>query len=101
MRIELKALGFQSGIALKDFVIRKLSAALAHGAKEVKRVIVRLSDLNGPKGGVDKECRVELVFHRGQPQMVAATANDYFSAVHLAARRAGRISLQVQRRTPL
>jgi putative sigma-54 modulation protein len=44
--------------AISDFVQHRfLKLSRRFG---IQRLVVRLSDLNGPKGGVDKECLVEL-----------------------------------------
>jgi putative sigma-54 modulation protein len=92
MRIDLKTFGFKSGRALKDFVARRISAALAHGADQLRWVVVRLLDENGPRGGLDKVCRVELVYRHREPLLVTAVSSDYYTAVEAAARRAGRAS---------
>jgi putative sigma-54 modulation protein len=92
MKIDLKTLGFRAGETLQSFVVRRISVALSHSADQLKRVIVRLADENGPRGGLDKLCRVELVYRHGLPQVVAAVSTDYYSAVEAAARRAGRAS---------
>lgn len=91
MKIHLKALGFGSGTALQEHVTRRLSAALSRWTDAVHQVVVRLRDDNGPRGGVDKVCLIQLEFGHGAPLAVQAMSTDFYGAVDLAARRAERV----------
>ena len=64
------------------FVMRRVSAQLA-------RVRVLLSDTNGPRGGVDKHCQLELKTDRGGTLHVSALATDWRVAINDALARAG------------
>ena len=64
------------------FVMRRVSAQLA-------RVRVLLSDVNGPRGGVDKHCLLELKTDRGGTLHVSALATDWRVAINDALARAG------------
>jgi len=90
MRILLKAQGFPTGETLRQHVVRRLHATLSHWAGRLARVVVRLADENGPRGGPDKVCSIQLDVLRQEPVVVTAVSSDYFSAVDLAVRRAGR-----------
>ncbi len=90
MRIEIRSAGFSTTEALREHVGRRLGSVLARRADAVRRVIVRMSDENGPKGGIDKRCRIEAIL-LGQPlQVVEAVAGDLYSAIDSASRRLGR-----------
>jgi putative sigma-54 modulation protein len=95
MRILLKAHGFPTGESLRQHVVRRLQAGLSHWAGRLARVVVRLADENGPRGGLDKACSIQLEVLRGEPVVVTAVSSDYFSAVDLAVRRAGRAAAHV------
>ena len=45
---------------IRAHVERRLGFALSRFEDRLTSVIVRLSDENGPKGGLDKRCRIEL-----------------------------------------
>ncbi len=90
MRIEIRSAGFSTTEALREHVGRRLRIALSRRADGVQRVVVRMSDENGPMGGIDKRCRIEAVL-RGLPlQVVEAVAGDLYSAIDSATKRLGR-----------
>jgi ribosome-associated translation inhibitor RaiA len=54
-----------------------------HGA--VAQVRVHLEDINGPGGGVDKRCRVEVAVLGQEPVAVTATARSWQASIDAAA----------------
>jgi ribosome-associated translation inhibitor RaiA len=75
---------------LHDFVTRRLYFALGRYAPEIDRVTTHLGDINGPRGGVDKQCRIKVML-RGLKSVVSeARADDLKAAVGVAAERVGR-----------
>jgi len=67
--------------------MRRLGAALS-------TIVVRLSDVNGPKGGVDKRCQITLV-RAGQPPITIEELNtDAYAAVDGAVERASRTAVK-------
>ncbi len=52
-------------------VRKKLARRIGHAAPLVKRGTIRFEDINGPRGGVDKECRIKLVLS-GRPSVQAS-----------------------------
>jgi ribosome-associated translation inhibitor RaiA len=76
---------------MRSHVFRRAHAALGKYAAEVRVVTLRVRDDNGPRGGVDKQCRltVELV---GGGQLVArATEATFYTAVDHVMRRAAQL----------
>lgn len=65
------------------FVMRRALSLLS-------RAKVQLSDANGPRGGVDKRCRLELTPERGASIVVVTTATDWRSALDRALDRGSR-----------
>lgn len=95
MVLHICAQRLSSSPALRHHVIRRLSSALRAARSQVHRVTVRLADLNGPRGGVDKSCRVEVQLARAAPVHIEGRDADVYRAVTIAIDRAGRA---VQRR---
>lgn len=57
----------------------------------MRSLTVRLLDLNGPKGGVDKECPVAVVLNPSwRPVLIVDTDADAAVAIEREADRAGR-----------
>jgi putative sigma-54 modulation protein len=46
--------------SLHDHVERRLNAALDRFERRISRVNVQLRDVNGPRGGIDQECRIAV-----------------------------------------
>jgi hypothetical protein len=53
----------------RDYVARKLGMKLGKFASSIERVSVRVTDVNGPRGGADQRCRVKVVLS-GLPSVV-------------------------------
>jgi ribosome-associated translation inhibitor RaiA len=56
--------------AVETRMRRKLARRIGHAAPLVERGTVRFEDINGPRGGVDTECRIKLVLS-GRPSVNA------------------------------
>ncbi|WP_291015107.1 hypothetical protein [Hydrogenophaga sp.] len=72
------ALWHQRSLARMRRALRRL-----HGA--VAQVCVQLEDINGPDGGVDKRCRVEVAVPGQEPVAVTATARSWQASIDAAA----------------
>ena len=90
MRIDIKASGFDLTDGLREHTLRRLQFALGWAAYDVRTVNVRLFDVNGPRGGKDKCCRIQVPF-AGTPKVVIEdTEADLYVAIDRAADRAER-----------
>jgi putative sigma-54 modulation protein len=86
---ELKDKGVIRPKDLPDHIERRLRFALARFDSRIQKVIVFLHDHNGPKGGIDKACRI-LVKTRGCGAVIAAVVDsDWIAAVDRATTRIG------------
>ena len=78
----------------------RLRRALGRLQGVVARIKVRLDDINGPAGGVDKRCSVEVLVRGGSPVAVTATARSWQDSVDaVASRIRQRVVLQLHRAT--
>ena len=73
MQIDVQALGFELTPALRSHAVRRLHFALGRSEAQVSRLSVRLSDLNGPRGGEDKRCQVRITL-TDAPEVVSGAA---------------------------
>ena len=90
MNIQIHAQDFTLTAGLREHVARRLAYALNRGQDIVSRIVVRLSDVNGPRGGVDKRCGIELRLKGTSAVAIEDTEADLYAAIDRAADRAGR-----------
>ena len=71
-------------IARVRFALRRLKAL-------VPRAKVQFSDVNGPRGGIDKRCQVELKTDSAGTVVIASLARDWRTALDRSIARATRV----------
>ncbi|MFQ5463507.1 MAG: HPF/RaiA family ribosome-associated protein [Phycisphaerae bacterium] len=76
--------------ALEDQLVRRLRFALARFGGRIRLIRATLEDLNGPRGGEDQHCRIEVSLVPSCTIMAEATDAEVASAVGRAAERAAR-----------
>lgn len=90
MQIDIQARDFPLTDALCNHTKRRLSFSLSARDNHIQRVIVRLSDINGPRGGADKCCHIQVVLAHLPDVVIKDTEADLYTAIDRAADRAGR-----------
>ena len=90
MHIAIQTRGFPLTEALKSHVEKRLGFTFSNASSRVRRVHIRLSDLNGPRGGIDKCCHVEVRLDRLPVVVVEDIQSDMYTAINRAAGRAAR-----------
>ncbi|MEO3714950.1 HPF/RaiA family ribosome-associated protein [Roseateles flavus] len=78
---------------------QRIRFALRRLAWRVPRAEVQLSDLNGPKGGLDKRCQIALRTDGAGTVVVASVARHWRTALDQALARAARFLVRQWRRT--
>lgn len=90
MKIDIQARKFSLTKALQSHAERRIRTALTCANEQIQRVVIRLSDINGPRGGADKCCHIQVVLS-GLPDVVIEDVEaDMYVAIDRAADRAGR-----------
>jgi ribosome-associated translation inhibitor RaiA len=89
MHIDVRFLGLDPSQHLREYAEHRLKLALGRRAREIDEVLVRLADVNGPRGGVDKRCQVTLQ-GRSARVVVDSLAAEATAAIDLAVARADR-----------
>lgn len=99
MRLELRSKGVELTDRLQRFIEKKLRFALGRFSHMVQGVRVRLTDINGPRGGEDIQCQIRANLGRAGVVTINETRTDPFAAVSRASLRTGQnLSRKLARR---
>lgn len=90
MNIDIQSRDFQLTEALESHIRRRLDFALSPRYEQIQHIQVRLSDVNGPRGGADKCCHLHIVLPHLQDVVVNDTELDMYIAINRAIDRASR-----------
>ena len=95
MEVRLVARDVAFSPSLKGHVERRLDFALTQVRQKVSRIVIRLRDLNGPRGGRDKVCHVSVVMP-GHPEIVIREVQeDMYFAIDRAIKRAAHRAMRL------
>ena len=88
MHIEIKSRGFEMTPGLRNYIMRRFTRPLDFARGRAHRASVYLTDENGPRGGVDKRCRIAITLNGRSPLVIWDTQEDMYQAIDRAAKRA-------------
>jgi ribosome-associated translation inhibitor RaiA len=98
MQYDIQSLDFPNTPALTEHARRRLGFGLARHADRVSRVVVRLGDENGPRGGPDKFCRLQVNLVDAPSVVIRDTGPDLYAVIDRASDRAARaVAKQLER----
>lgn len=97
MNIAIQSSGLVLTEGLRAYVHRRLKTSL--GWALTRRLAVWLSDINGPRGGRDKRCKIQISLDHGKTIVIEDTEEDLYAAIDLAADRADRALARQMART--
>ena len=104
MKFSIKSHHVKLDEKTNDTMKRRLRFALGRFGDSINEVTVRLADLNGPKGGVDKECLIVVKLRKGGDVIVQGSGKDYTATLNYCADRIGRAverELSKNRKAPI
>jgi putative sigma-54 modulation protein len=90
MQYDIQCLGFPTTDALTHHVRRRLGFGLTRHSARVARVVVRLGDENGPRGGVDKFCRIQVHLVDAAQVVINDCGPELYAVIDRASDRAAR-----------
>jgi ribosomal subunit interface protein len=88
MRFEIRARDISIGHALRNHIERRLRFALDRFAGRIRQVHVTLGDLNGPRGGIDKCCKLAISLDRPSTIVLESHASNVYAAIDRVADKA-------------
>jgi len=99
MMVDIRSQGFEMTAALAEHVRRRLGFALTRHGDRIKRVGVRIGDENGPRGGPDKFCQIQVYLVDAPTAVVEGVGADLYASIDRAAERVGRVVVKHLDRT--
>jgi putative sigma-54 modulation protein len=99
MEIEIRSQNLHADEATVEHVERRMEFALEQFNTWISHVQVHLEDVNGPRRGIDKQCRILVNLKGGKTIKVEDTDVDMIAVINRAADRIGQVvSREVDRR---
>jgi ribosomal subunit interface protein len=96
MFLNASGVNFRLTPAIERHVEQRVGGAVSSAAGSVQDVSVRLRDTNGPRGGVDKACRIVAWLRNRVTVVVEAVHGDLYAAIDAAS---AKLKEAVRRRT--
>jgi ribosomal subunit interface protein len=90
MLVNIQSRHFSLSEALSKYVKTKVQIMLCRYEAKIIRVDVSLFDINGPKGGEDKCCKIVVRINGASSIVVQETAEDLYDAINTCTRRGRR-----------
>ena len=106
MLVHIQSRHFSLAAALSKYVKTKLQVMMGRYGAKIISLNVRLFDINGPKGGEDKCCKIIVKINGTSSIVVQETAADLYDAINTCSRRARRavkrqLSVHIRTRTKI
>ena len=93
--LDVRARGFELTQSMYQRAVDHIAAKIAKHARAISDLTVRLQDVNGPKGGLDKRCRVEVHIAGFGPVIIDETDQDAYVAMDVAGERLRKVVSQI------
>jgi putative sigma-54 modulation protein len=90
MQLDIQTNGFTLSDALKSYTTARMQFALKRNDNYITRARVWLADINGPRGGIDKRCQIELKLAGQNNIVIEDIEADLYFAIDRASDRCMR-----------
>jgi ribosome-associated translation inhibitor RaiA len=98
MKVDVRFHALESSAALRDYAVQRAHTHLDRFDHELTLVVVRIGDINGPRGSLDKRCRVTVHGRRIGSSTLDELRADPYAAVEVAIDRvAEAVARQIAR----
>jgi len=87
MELSITSQGLDLSESLRSYAERRLRFSLGCFVTQLHGVELRLADINGPRGGIDKTCAIKVVLRGFGIVFARATGDNAYSTVDRAAAR--------------
>lgn len=89
MKINVRFRNQEPSAELRGHTTRRIHFYLSRFGEEISSVVLRLSDVNGPKGGLDQQCQVTVRGRKLTSVVIEELRDSTYAAIDLALERAG------------
>jgi len=90
VEIEIQARRVPLSRKLRHQVERRIEFALTRFDERIMKVSLWLSDVNGPKGGLDKNCQMQVIMPGKPDVVIEETRENLYLAINFAIARASK-----------
>ena len=90
MEVEVRIRETDLGEAIKSYAVRRARFALGRFSSRVGRVVIRITDVNGSRGGSDQCCQITAELVHESKVVVEQIDRDMFAAIDRACDRLGQ-----------
>jgi putative sigma-54 modulation protein len=87
MERSIKSQGLDLSDSLRSYAEQRLRFSLGGFVTQLNGVELRLADINGPRGGIDKTCAIKVMLRGFGIVFARAAGENAYSTVDLAAAR--------------
>ena len=91
MKLEIRGLNVEVTDSLRTYAQRRLGFALDRFAERIRTVRLKLGDINGSRGGVDKCCQLAISLAHSSPITLESRASTVQGAVDRIANKVRRL----------
>lgn len=92
MEITIYASDFTITDAMRQHIERKLRFTLTRIRSHIQSVSIRLEDINGPKGGLDKCCTLKILISNTPAVIIKDVQEDMYQAIDTALHRLNNVA---------
>jgi len=90
MNVSIQARDFTLTDAIQTYIKNRINYQFGSRFDQIQRITVRVSDVNGPRGGVDKRCKITVVLPHINKIVIEDVQADLYVAINRAMDRASR-----------
>jgi len=87
MQLQIKSRHLAIDQSIQDYIYRKLAFSLDRFEQVLSSLTIRLKDLNGPRGGKDKECQISASLPHSRSLVIVDQDSDLHTAIDRAVDR--------------
>lgn len=90
MQLDIQTNGFSLTEGIRNYTTQRMQFALDRNDGQIIQVRVSLADINGPRGGIDKRCQINLALAGQNNIVIEDTETDLYVAIDRASDRCAR-----------